>query len=127
MFEHVDCLSMYVDDLDAGLRFYRDSLGLRLLWRTGTACGLGMQDGVTELLLVSRHDPMVDLKVADVEAFLPAFIQAGGSVVSGPFEIDIGKCAVVRDPWENLYCVLDMTKGSYDTDADGNVTGVSPK
>lgn len=127
MFENVDCISMFVDDLEEGLRFYRDTLGLTLLWRTETSCGLGMEKGIAEIVLVNRHNPMVDLKVADVEAFLPAFLEAGGIVEYGPFEIDIGKCAQVRDPWGNQYCVLDMTKGIYDTDADGHVTGVSRK
>lgn len=127
LFENVDCISMYVDDLNAGLRFYRDTLGLKLLWQTEDACGLGMQKGIAEIVLVTKHNDMVDLKVADVMAFLPVFEAAGGTVVYGPFEIAIGKCAVVRDPWGNQYCVLDMTKGTYDTDADGNVTGVSHK
>lgn len=31
-------------------------------------------------------------------------------------DIDIGKCAVVSDRWGNRYYILDMTKGTYDTD-----------
>ena len=127
MFENVDCISMYVDDIDAGLRFYRDSLGLKLIWRIEGSCGLGMERGIAEIVLVEQNNPMVDLKVADVEKALPEFVRAGGTVVYGPFDINIGKCAVVRDPWDNQYCLLDMTKGTYDTDADGNVTGVSAK
>lgn len=127
MFENVDCVSMYVEDLEEGLRFYRDNLGLKLLWRTGDACGLAMKKGIAEIVLTTRRNDMVDLKVADVKAFLPHFVQAGGRVVYGPFPIDIGQCAVVCDPWGNRYCVLDMTSGTYDTDAQGNVTGVTHK
>ena len=46
MFENVDCIQMYVDDLDKGLSFYRDALGLKLLWRTDKSCGLGMEKGL---------------------------------------------------------------------------------
>lgn len=127
MFENVDCISMYVDDIDEGLKFYRDSLGLRLLWRTDDSCGLGMRKGIAEIVLTTRHNDMVDLKVPDVEAFLPQFTKAGGCIVYGPFDLDIGKCAVVTDPWGNRYCVLDMTKGTYDTDDTGYVTGVTAK
>lgn len=42
------------------------------------------------------------------------------------FDIDIGKCAVVQDKWSNRYVILDMTKGQYVTDAEGNIFGISP-
>ena len=124
LFEHVDCVSLYVDDLDAGIAFYVGALGLRLLWRADSSCGLGMRDGVAEVVLVNRHNPMADFKVESVEAALPVFLSAGGTLVYGPFDIDIGRCAVVRDRWDNEYCLLDMTKGTYTVDADGTVTGV---
>ncbi|MDD3921843.1 MAG: VOC family protein, partial [Eubacteriales bacterium] len=63
LFTNVDCISMYVDDIDCGLRFYQDALGLQLLWRTEGSCGLGMPNGVAEVVLVTAHNPMVDLKV----------------------------------------------------------------
>ena len=126
-FEGVDCVSLYVDDLDKGLRFYQNALGLKLLWRTDGSCGLGMPGGVAELVLTLSRNPMVDMKVASVEKDLPRFIQAGGTVEVGPFDIDIGKCAVVSDPWGNRYCVLDMTKGAYTVDERGTVSGVSPQ
>lgn len=127
LFENVDCIQLYVDDLDKGLSFYKDAMGLKLLWRTDKACGLGMKKGIAEIVLTLEHNDMVDLKVNDVESVLPKFIAAGGKVIYGPFDIDIGKCAVVADSWKNQYCILDMTKGTYDTDEGGNVNGVSKK
>ena len=44
-------------------------------------------------------------------------------VVHAPFDIPIGKCAVVADPWDNTYVILDATRGTYVTDAEGNVVG----
>lgn len=70
---------------------------------------------------------MVDIKVENVEKALAVFVKAGGKVEDGPFDIDIGKCAVVADPWGNRYCLLDMTKGTYDTTSEGVVSGVSKK
>lgn len=124
LFECVDCVSLYVDDIDAGIRFYGDGLGLKLLWRADHSCGLGLSNDITEVVLVNEHNPTANFKVDSVERALPDFIRAGGRVVYGPFDIDIGKCAVVEDRWENKYCLLDMTKGAYITDASGNVTGV---
>lgn len=124
MLENVDCVSLYVEDLEEGLAFYRDALGLKLLWRAGESCGLGLEQGITEVVLVKQHNPMVDFKVKSVEEALPAFLAAGGVLEYGPFPIDIGQCAVAPDKWGNRYCLLDMTKGQYTVDEGGNVTGV---
>lgn len=127
IFDHVDCVSMYVDDLDKGIEYYSNKLGFELLWRVEGSCGLKMPGDVAELVLCTDKNPMVDFKVDSVEDALPKLIQAGGKCLYGPFDINIGKCAVVSDLWDNRYCILDMTKGTYDTDENGNVTGVSKK
>lgn len=127
LIEGVDCVQIRVPDLNEGLKFYREALGLKMLWMTGTACGLEMKTGNTELVLTTEIDFEVDFKVEDVEKVIPTFVRAGGRVEYGPFEIDIGKCAVVVDAWGNRYCLLDMTKGTYDTDENGVVSGVSKK
>jgi hypothetical protein len=51
---------------------------------------------------------------------------AGGTLVAGPFEIRIGQCAVLRDPWNNPLVVLDASKGLLETDAAGRVVGNRP-
>lgn len=124
LFECVDCVSFTVGDIDEGIAFYCGSLGLKLLWRAQTSCGLGMREGITEVVLVKENNPTVDFKVDSVKEALPAFLAAGGSLVFGPFDIDIGKCAVVEDKWKNRFCLLDMTKGKYTVDENGDVTGV---
>jgi hypothetical protein len=53
------------------------------------------------------------------------FRDNGGKVVAGPTDIPIGRLAVVEDPFGNRLVVLDSTKGTYETDQSGNVTGVS--
>ena len=42
-----------------------------------------------------------------------------------PFDIQIGRCVVVEDPWGNTLVLLDGSKGTLKTDADGNVTGTA--
>lgn len=126
LFQNVDCVSFYVDDIGEGIAFY-SALGLKLLWRADTSCGLGMSGDITEVVLVTEHNPVAQFKVDSVEEALPVFEKAGGRVELEVFDIDIGKCAVVSDSWGNRYCLLDMTKGKYTTDAQGNVTGVAPE
>lgn len=127
IFKDVDCIHLQVANLEDGLAFYQDQFGAQVLWRTDTACGLGTENGSTEIVLSTEDLTTVDLKVDDVTDALEKFISAGGKLLDGPFDIDVGKCAVVTDPWGNEYCLLDTTKGTYDTNSDGSVSGVSQK
>ncbi|MDD3242686.1 MAG: VOC family protein [Eubacteriales bacterium] len=125
LFQNVDCIELYVSDLDEGLAYYEQALGLKLLWRADTSLGLGMSGGVAEIVLqTDRKKLNVDFKVDSVEEALPRIIRAGGRVTCPAFDIPIGRCAVVQDRWGNEYVLLDMTKGKYTTDENGNVTGV---
>ncbi len=51
---------------------------------------------------------------------------AGGQVLTGSFDIPVGRVAVVADPFGNSLLLVDLSKGRYVTDSAGNVTGVSP-
>lgn len=127
LFNNVDCVHLKVDNLDNGISFYCSSLGLKLLWRTEHACGLGCQNDITEVVLNDDMDLTFDIKVDDVLKAIPKFEKAGGTIEYGPFEVDIGKCVLVKDMWGNRYCLLDMSKGTYDTDEFGKAIGVSKK
>jgi lactoylglutathione lyase len=37
-------------------------------------------------------------------------------VLAGPFDIQIGLCAVVSDPWQNVLVILDASKGPLQLD-----------
>ncbi len=126
LFKNVDCIELYVTDLEEGIKYYRDSMGLRLLWRTAASVGLGMDEDIAEIVLQTERKKMnVDFKVDSVCNSVDRIKEAGGTVIHGPFDIPIGKCAVIRDKWDNEYVILDMTKGRYETDADGNVIGLT--
>lgn len=118
----VDCVSLPVSDLAAALAFYRDQLGHPLIWRTSTAAGLRLPESEAELVLHTEPRPAAaELLVEAVADAVSRFRNAGGTLVWGPFDIQIGKCAVVCDPWGNQLVLLDLSKGSLRTDADGNV------
>ena len=128
LFRRVDCHSIPVANLEAALAFYRDGLGHELIWRDAAAAGLRLPDSEAELVLHTDERPVeTDLLVASVPAAIERFLQAGGQVVAGPFEIRIGLCAVLEDPWQNRLVILDSSKGQLSTDAEGNIIGlVSP-
>jgi len=120
----IDCLQIPVTDLEAGLTFYRDALGHPLIWRTATAAGLRLPDSDAEIVLqTERPELEANLKVESAEAAAAAIEAAGGQVIVPPFDIQIGRCTVVADPWGNRLVLLDMSKGALKTDEDGNVVG----
>ncbi len=124
LFENIDCLELYVSDLQKGIEFYCNHLGLRILWKTDSMVGLGMANDIAEIVIQNeRKQQAVDLKVDSVIQAVEKIQAAGGEIVYGPFEIKIGKCAVVQDPWGNQYVILDTTKGTFITDEEGNILG----
>ena len=78
---------------------------------------------VNRLERPSAASTEVDLLVASAADRAAAAERAGGRVVVAPFDIQVGKCAVVEDPWGNELVLLDMSKGSLVTDDAGNVVG----
>jgi predicted enzyme related to lactoylglutathione lyase len=109
-------------DLDAGLAFYRDRLGLTLNWRTATAAGLRMPETDAEIVLqTERPELETDLLVDSADDAARTVVESGGSLVVPPFDIPVGRCAVVADPWGNRLVLLDLSKGHYVTEADGSV------
>ena len=124
----IDCLQVPVPDLEAGLEFYRDRLGHELIWRTPTAAGLRLPDSDAEIVIqIERPGLEANLVVDSADEAAQRVLVAGGDIVAGPFDIQIGRCAVVRDPWGNRLVLLDTSKGRLATDDSGNVIGVEPR
>jgi lactoylglutathione lyase len=127
LFSKIDCLRLPVTDLELALAFYRDRLGQDLIWRSATAAGLRLPDSSAELVLqTERAEPETDMAVESVEAAVERFVGAGGRLLAGPFDIQIGRCAVVSDPFGNILVMLDASKGLLKTDAEGRVIGNLP-
>ena len=120
----VDCVRLYVSDLEEGLAFYRDQLGHELIWRTEVAAGLRLPESEAELVLQTEDSRQeVDFQVNSADEAAKFIEQAGGRVIVPPFDIQIGRCVVVEDPWRNPLVLLDTSKGLLKTDAEGNVIG----
>ena len=120
----VDCVRLYVPDLEAGLSFYRDRLGHELIWRTETAAGLRLPESEAELVLQTEEQRQeVDLLVESADEAAKFIEQVGGKIIVPPFDIQIGRCVVLEDPWGNPLVLLDTSKGLLRTDDNGNVIG----
>jgi catechol 2,3-dioxygenase-like lactoylglutathione lyase family enzyme len=124
----IDAVTVPVPDLDLGLAFYRDALGLELLWRNDAVgqAGLGLPDTGTELVLALREPYAPAWLVGSAGEAARAIEEAGGLVVDGPRAVPVGNLAVTVDPFGNRLVLVDLSTGRYTTDADGTVTGVQP-
>ncbi len=122
----VDAVQIVVPDLEAGLAFYRDKLGHELRWRNETSAGLAMPDSDAELVIQTKLPQQeTNLLVASADDAAQRFTAAGGTIIVPPEDIPVGRVTVVQDPWGNRLVLLDLSKGKYNTDEDGYVTGVS--
>jgi len=128
IFNYVDCIRIFIPDLERGLEYYHHKLGLQIAWKTDSAIGLLMNDGKTEIVIQNEDNrEETDIKVDNVEYTIKTITNAGGKVIYGPFDIKIGKCAVIEDPWNNKMVILDSTKGTFITDKNGNIIGQERK
>jgi predicted enzyme related to lactoylglutathione lyase len=113
-----------VPDLEAGLAFYRDQLGHQVIWRTEQAIGLRLPESDAELVLQTERKGLeINFLVESADAAAARIVEAGGAVVVPPFDIQIGRCVVVQDPWGTQLVLLDTNKGLLVTDADRRVIG----
>jgi lactoylglutathione lyase len=127
LFRKLDNHLLHVNDLDVAIAFYRDKLGHELIWRNDEAAGLALPETDAELVLHCRVGPETDIVVDNVDIAFKTLVEAGGESVDPPFDIAIGRCARVRDPFGNVLVMLDQSKGRLTTDSQGRVTGVEPR
>jgi predicted enzyme related to lactoylglutathione lyase len=123
LFKKVDCLLLKVNNLEDGLKFYSELLGHEVIWKTQTAAGLKLPDSNAELVISTENGPETDLKVEDARQAYKDLLEAGAKSIVAPFEIKIGFCAVVEDPWGNPLTILDTSKGLLKVDGQKNVIG----
>jgi predicted enzyme related to lactoylglutathione lyase len=115
LFRRVDAVTVPVPDLEAGLRFYGEVLGHRLIWRNDAVgqAGLRLPDGDSELVLTTEQDYQPNWLVDSVEDAVGILAGGGGEVVVAPFDIPVGRAAVVRDPFGNPLVLVDLSAGPY--------------
>ena len=118
MLKKIDCVMVKVGDLDSARDFYRDQLGLIEHWRQDSSVGMRFPENDAEIVLHTfdlspRRE--VNYLVENVERSLQELKTHGVKVVNEPEEIEIGKWAAFEDPFGNVVCILDMTKGPLPT------------
>jgi predicted enzyme related to lactoylglutathione lyase len=114
MLRKIDCVMLRVDDLDVAADYYTRVFGLTWLWRDDVSVGMAMAETDAEVVLHTMdlpRDTGVHYLVDDVPQAVAAAAAQGCLVRTPPFDIVIGKCAVLEDPFGNTISILDMSKG----------------
>lgn len=111
----IDCVMIRVDDLDRAVTYYTSVFGLRRAWTRHSQVGLKLPETDAEIVLHTEDDlpsrVEVHYLVDDVEQAVAHVLANGCRVLVEPFDIEIGKCAVIEDPFGTRLNILDMTKG----------------
>jgi predicted enzyme related to lactoylglutathione lyase len=84
-----------------------------------------LPDGDSEIVLTTRADYAPNWHVKSADRAAATVQAAGGRIMIEPFDIPVGRLAVVADPFGNALVLLDLSKGRYVTDEMGNVTAVA--
>jgi len=115
MLRKIDCVMIQVDDVNAAATYYAEVFGLRPNWSGDDSIGLVFPETDAEIVL--HNDPGIPSSVEvyylvdDVAAVVVEYVAKGCELLVAPFDITIGKCAVIKDPFGTRLCILDMTKG----------------
>ncbi len=120
MLKKIDCVMIRVDDMEVATAYYTEVFGLRPVWRDEISTGLAFPETDAEIVLhCSPNIPSrveVHYLVDDVVIVAQILAKKGCQILVEPFDIVIGKCAVIQDPFGTRLCLLDMTKGPRQTE-----------
>ncbi|HLZ81871.1 MAG TPA: VOC family protein [Ktedonobacteraceae bacterium] len=115
MLRKIDCVMIRVEDVQAAMNYYADVFGLTPTWWDDESAGLVFPESDAEIVVHCKPDipsrVEVNYLVDDVVSAVPNFTTKGCKLLVEPFDIAIGKCAVIEDPFGTSLCILDMTKG----------------
>ena len=104
-----------VDDVVAGEKFYAEVFGLKPIWREAGSVGMKLPETDVEIVLHNSveipNKVEVHYLVDDVVVAVKNYAEKGCRVLVPPFEVLMGKCAVIEDPFGTTICLLDQTSG----------------
>jgi lactoylglutathione lyase len=113
MIRKIDCVMVPVGDLEEAAAFYTRVFDLRRLWQDESSVGLGLPETDAEIVLHTMDMPSdvnVHYLVDDVDTSVAVYAGRGATIRTAPFDIAVGRCSVLEDPYGNPVCLLDLTK-----------------
>lgn len=100
----VDAVTFHVPSIDEGISFYVEQLGHTLRWRNDDIgqAAVALPESDTEIVLTTQHGYEPNWLVDSADEAAERVEDAGGRVLSPPFDIPVGRVAVVADPFDNV-------------------------
>ena len=110
-----DCVMIRVEDVDVSDAYYAKVFGLRPKWSGEGTVSLVFPESDAEIVFHREtsipSSVEVHYLVDSVVSAVAHYAAEGCEILVAPFDITIGKCAVIRDPFGTRLCILDTTKG----------------
>jgi len=121
-----------VPDLDMGIRFYEQALGLRLGRKLFSGSVAELSGCISRICLLEKAPGSVaagtmqrdyrrhwtpvhlDFVVEDIDAAVARAVNAGAKLESGPETFAWGRLAALSDPFGHGLCLLQWTGRGYD-------------
>jgi predicted enzyme related to lactoylglutathione lyase len=116
MLRKIYCIMMRVEDVAEAANFYSDVFGLKPVWQDQNSGQAGLLFPESDTEIVFHTDPVIPGQVEphylvdDVVSAIEKYVEQGCTVLAGPFEVHVGKCAVIQDPFGIRLCILDTSK-----------------
>jgi predicted enzyme related to lactoylglutathione lyase len=127
-------INIDVDDLEKGVAFYRDALGLRLEWRLFNGTVAEMSGASSKIHLLASPDGSVagpqtsilrsyrrhwtpvhlDFQVEDIERAVSQALAAGAGLEGEIRTFNWGRIATLSDPFGHGFCLLQFIGKGYD-------------
>jgi predicted enzyme related to lactoylglutathione lyase len=118
MLKKIDCVLIRVNDVGEAVNFYSEVFGLKPVWQDDQWQQAGLVFPESDAEIVLHCDPLIPGQVEvhylvdDVIAATQKYVEKGCTIITEPFDIRIGKCVVIQDPFGTRLCILDMSKAA---------------
>ena len=120
MLQKIDSITIHVRDAAEASDFYSEVFGLQPLWKDdqNASAGLTFPDRNSEVILYSDTvrpgEIEVNYLVEDVISAIQKYIDQGCTLAVEPFDVNMGKCAVIQDPFGIRLCIIDKSNAATD-------------
>ena len=120
MLRKIDRVLIRVNDLSQAINFYSDVFGLKPVWQDQQRGQAGLLFIDSDAEIVLHTDPNIPGQVEvhylvdDVNAAVQKYADQGCTILTEPFDMRTGRCAVIQDPFGTRLCILDMSKAAVD-------------
>ena len=122
----VDAVTFQGAGSGRGACLLRQRFRTQLAKRRDRTAGLSLPDSDTEIVLTTEHGYEPNWLVESADDAVRAVEEPGGSVLAAPFDIPVGRVAVVADPFGNVLVLSTCPRAATRPTTKATSPGSSP-